>query len=357
MAQSLFEALATIDHLDTDTVRQLVLSNKTSHQALLEIVEKEKKVTLFAEQLDKSNIIRRHGDIVVGLYSKSAVEYEISLGWKYSIHGKLQKQQFAYALFDQLPILLICTRYHETKIKVTKGDPEDMYIIYGFLDTDNRRFLAQNQFYTEFSGGDRKYMAYAFGMYHFYDSERSGFFRLPPWNPDPTVEEMKLRAKDRTCLLRKDFAESAWRPDRFMHWCLPFDEVPDDAMYVPVNNRHSTKLYLDNVILIEDAPVNMADIDPFLKSQGLKRVGHFNQIQYTKDGGLPLHKDNPLQGGEVSVVFYLNDADGGHIVFPDCGARILPKKGRCLIVDVDTIHYVEPIHSGTKEVLTCECVW
>jgi hypothetical protein len=216
MAQTLFETLAKIDRIDHDDVRKLVESNKTNHQAFKELFRKEisekNVITLFAERLG-SSVIPHNGDIVVGLYAKESIEYEISLGWEYSIKGcKLQRQQFTYALFDQFPILHICTRYHDTKIKVTKGDPENMYIIYGFLDTDNRRFLALNHFYTEFSRGDRKYMAYASGMYHFYDSEPSGFFRLPPWNPDPTVEEMKLRAKDRICLLRQDFAESTWRP-------------------------------------------------------------------------------------------------------------------------------------------------
>lgn len=354
------EVLTKIDHLDNDVVRQLVESNKSAHQAFVELIEKEKTEkhcnTLFAEQLAGS-VIKRNGDIVVGFYAKGAVEYEIALGGQYYITNKLSNQQFAYALFDELPILLISTRFHEVKVTVTKGNRQDMYVIYAILDTNSRRFLAQNKFYAKCPGYDKKYLATSSGMFSLHDSEPEGFLQLPRWNSSPCIEQMKQLASKRTCILRREFAETTWRPDRFMHWCLPFDEVPEDATYKYHQYLVHTKLYLNDVILIEDVATNIQDIDPFLKSQRMTRLGHFNRIDYKQDGGLPLHKDNPLQGGEVSVVFYLNNADGGHIVFPESGVRIMPKKGRCLIFDVNVLHYVEPIASGTKEVLTCECVY
>lgn len=364
MAEILFETLAKIDRLDSERVRQIVESNKTSSQSLRELVLhdtfEKNRYTLFAEKLERE-VIPHTGDIVVGFFAKGKITFEISCAQHDVQQVSLWKNEFTYALFDAFPILMICTRYHETRVKVISGDKNDLYVLYAFLDCDNRRFMARNQFCTECYGyentSSKRYMGYSSGMYHFFDSKPNWYYELKPWIQDPDVEEMKRRAKDRTYTLMKDFAESTWRPGRFMHWCLPFDELPEDVFPIVPIAKHFTKLYMDDVILIEYAITTMKDIDPFLKSQGLTRVGDFHRIVYTQDGGLAIHKDNPLQGGEVSAVFYLNDADGGHIVFPSSGVRVLPKKGRCLIFDVNVSHYVEPIAFGTKEVMTCECVY
>lgn len=353
MAESLFKSFAQIDHLNSEKVHELIESNKPPHHALLECIE-HGKMTLYAERLKNRIVIPSNGDIVVGFFASDDVTFDLMCSSRIVVQRtSLKKHQFTYALSDSLPLLIICTRFHETSVSVVTGDIGNIYVVYGLLNTEDRGFLARNKFYAEC---EKKYIAYCSGMYHFFDFKPEGYIEIPRWNRELTVEEMKQRARVRTQILLKDLVESAWRPDRFMHWCIPFDEVIEGCEFGQ-RKKYATKLYLNDVILIEDAAFDIQDIDPFLRSQGLRRVGHFNRIVYEKEGGLELHKDNPLQGGDVSVVFYFNDADGGHIVFPGSNVRVMPKKGRCLIFDVNVLHYVEPIASGTKEVLTCECIY
>lgn len=356
------ETLARINKLTSTIVKELVDSQKSGHQALVELIDDEtnekRGYALYAKKLE-NYIIGREGDIVVGFFTKSECEYEVGLAYYKVQKTCLRKNQFTYALFDSLPILLICTRFHEVTVNVTKGDINDIYVIYAVLATDQRRFIAQHKFYAQCNGYTNKYITQGQGMYSFTDDlpDQTEYYMLQPWIQEPTVEEMIEKSKDRTSVLLQDLAESSWKPNRFMHWCLAYDEVPEDTTFPLINC--GTKLYLDEVIMIEDAPVNVEEVDQFLNSQRLRRVGQFNRLSYQEGGGLPLHKDNPLQGGEVSVAIYLNNPDGrGHIVFPDSGVRIMPKKGRCLIFDVNVLHYVEPIVSeSTKDVLTCECVY
>lgn len=90
---------------------------------------------------------------------------------------------------------------------------------------------------------------------------------------------------------------------------------------------------------------------------------HFRMYRYVPGQYFKCHKDGSHQIGEleseITVLFYLNDADGGETVLYPHGPQqadwsqqvITPRKGDVLMFNHNTWHEGKPVNSGEKIVL------
>ncbi len=76
---------------------------------------------------------------------------------------------------------------------------------------------------------------------------------------------------------------------------------------------------------------------------------------------LGMHRDEPLQGGDASLLVYLSSAmEGGktafysHTTAAEPHMRVTPEAGTAILFDISALHAAEPIASGTKCILGCE---
>ena len=301
------------------------------------------------------------GDFVVGFYATGKVKFDVYIRDNVVSSYCMCEGEFVYAIDNQMPIVLLCIRFIEGSIKVVEGDIASIEIIYASLKSDTRRFIAQNKFYSKHDN-----MLYTFGagtakVHYDMKEERKNtavgsevtdrhYWR--PWKPFKDHAYYMNLSKERTSTILKEFSEAAWHPKRFMHWCLPYDELYECMGEMGAPNTYR-KLYLGEVIMIDGCFAT--NIDQILEKNSLIRCGAFNRATYVKGQGMHMHKDHPLQGGEMSFILYLNDVAGGHIVFDD-GLKIAPRMGRLLIFGIDKEHYVLPCEN-TKEIITGECCY
>jgi hypothetical protein len=64
------------------------------------------------------------------------------------------------------------------------------------------------------------------------------------------------------------------------------------------------------------------------------------------DQGMHEHADEPLQGGDYSILIYLSDVpggSGGETVFDTCNEHITPRKGRAVLFDIHLPHRASPV--------------
>jgi hypothetical protein len=101
----------------------------------------------------------------------------------------------------------------------------------------------------------------------------------------------------------------------------------------------------------------LESIDRIIKKlKYYERVGDMLTIgTYALGESIGEHRDGSLQGGDFSLIIYTEDAiEGGEIVFGD--QIIKPLKYRCIIFDVDALHYTKPLLSGKKSIVGCELI-
>jgi hypothetical protein len=72
---------------------------------------------------------------------------------------------------------------------------------------------------------------------------------------------------------------------------------------------------------------------------------------------LGMHRDEPLQGGDASLLVYLNgDIEGGNTAFSDPCVHVTPEAGKAIVFDISALHMAEPVVSGVKYILGCELI-
>lgn len=134
--------------------------------------------------------------------------------------------------------------------------------------------------------------------------------------------------------------------------------------------RNNTRIEWDNTILAktleEKLKTELQEEFPYLfTSQNLafeKLGSHFRMYKYTPGQYFKPHKDGHFEENNlesmITVLFYLNDTEGGETVLMPYGYRypqdfiyIKPKKGDVLIFDHNIWHEGKPVTSGQKYVL------
>jgi hypothetical protein len=90
--------------------------------------------------------IPKYGDVVLGFEALSPVSFDITVKNKVICSYTLAKGKFTYAIDNKYPILLLCTRYDPYEIVVREGALDDIDVVYGLLQNNDRRVLARHRF-------------------------------------------------------------------------------------------------------------------------------------------------------------------------------------------------------------------
>lgn len=134
------------------------------------------------------------------------------------------------------------------------------------------------------------------------------------------------------------------------------------------NIRNNSRLEWDNEKLALELEAllqeKMGNDFPYLFQQYTytKMGSHFRIYQYEPKQYFKPHRDGSFQdkeqNSEITVLFYLNNTDGGETVLMPYGPRytddyiwIKPQAGDCLIFEHKTWHEGKEVHSGQKFVL------
>jgi prolyl 4-hydroxylase len=132
--------------------------------------------------------------------------------------------------------------------------------------------------------------------------------------------------------------------------------------------RNNSRLEWDNEQLAQELEfilqTSMAQQFPYLfQNYVYAKIGaHFRVYQYEVGQYFKPHRDGSFQdkqlNSEITVLFYLNDCDGGETILMPYGPRytedyihITPKAGDCLIFEHKMWHEGKTVHSGQKYVL------
>jgi hypothetical protein len=363
MFEEVFNALSRID---VKSVRR--------ENALLELIRSPDVPCAFERIALESKIIPRAGDIVVGFVARESTSFDVTVGVKVvGNRHSLSKGEFVYALDDQFVIPLICLRFHE--VQVTSFEHLD--VVYACLQhQEQRRTMAQNSWYSFPVGpGDGMYLLYESGMctpslQMLPVGNGKTLFELPSvGRKRDFVAESKertailLKEPSRMCLSHEDeFAitlSEIWLGDVLLmdHFVLP-----DAALEFAWNLRSNAFAQSANVRLRNDegASAYLSAIQTELIRHGITNIVVVGDSivcgSYGEGEGLHSHRDGSLQGGDLTLIVYLNDVEeGGCIVFDDWGVKIRPKKHRCIIFSVDKLHHVEPVTRGRRCIIGCEC--
>jgi hypothetical protein len=321
----------------------------------------------------------RHATLLAGFVAKRRVTVILTVADYVVLTRDLEEGDFVYAVEDRHVLPVTTLRFHE--VKVHPREHVDAVCV-ELQSSERRRHICRSSWHSHPFGPDRKYAQFASGMMRLLDAEgqlQPGSLELPGWDRRDLVQE----ARDRTAVLLQEFAQRTWHPSRLQRWCLAHDDEFADAK--ADGSKH--RMWLGDVMLLDDFVVPdellvgfieerrmcMAHEDAsdhFLRAiqrelchhglPGLRVVGEKLVCGCYHEGeeGMHAHRDESLQGGDMTLVVYLNDVpEGGHLVFCDPGLRIRPKKHRCVIFGVDKVHRVDPVTRGRKHVVACECAF
>ena len=376
---------ANIRNLSYDYIESNVIECDSS-RILYSHHSNQNTISLFKNKPLKDDITK-FADILVGFVAHENIEFEIVTHKIIIARYNLWKRQFVYAIEDNYILPIICTRFEVLQINIIKGSLNDISIVFGCIhDTDMRRFVAMNDFQTG-------HIYFGHGMCS--DKPYNTYHIFPKMRDETTLQEYMNMANERTVLLLEDIAKEAWNPSRIRMWCLPFD---DDFAINERTCKSFHKLWLDDILLIDGfdfkyqisrvvgatisddksicfesfnnrsdvvAPTTLqisnnekifCNIHELLSQQNMNICGQVRYISYQTSEGMHLHKDNSLEGGTHTFIVYLDDNTAGHICFKNNNVKIIPRRNRCLIFDVEIPHWVEPCHEP-KRIITGECAF
>jgi len=134
---------------------------------------------------------------------------------------------------------------------------------------------------------------------------------------------------------------------------------------IPKIRNNSRIEYTNSELSIELGSIvfdNFPEICPLFDKKILGLNDHFRYYHYSPTEYFKPHKDGhtkiPGKESLLTVLFYLNDTDGGEtILMPDGYSKkeswitVNPKKGSILIFEHDIWHEAKPVNSGEKFVL------
>lgn len=314
--------------------------------------------TMFCTQANgASDDISKIADFLVGFVAYGDVEIVVHNTHMTLSRYKLKKGQFVYAIDYDYIMPLLSTRFECIRLWVISGLPNDVGIVYGLLcNREVRRFISCNMTKcgTVYFGS---------GMCYKECNKDCAIYTMPNMRCIPTPQECMAMSKERTMTLLQEFAEVTWNPQRVRMWCLPFDD--DFALSTERSYKNEVrKIWLDNILVIDGFDVKYqttpgalhCNIDKLLRMQNMSICGQVRFVTYSSDEGMHVHKDYSLEGGTHTFVAYLDDNTAGHICFPHLCIRVIPRRNRVIIFDVDLIHCVEPC-CEPKRIITGECMF
>lgn len=132
--------------------------------------------------------------------------------------------------------------------------------------------------------------------------------------------------------------------------------------------RNNSRVEWNNVVLAQELESVLQekmgnDFPYFFKDVGYKKMGsHFRIYHYQVGEYFKPHRDGSFQdkeqNSEITVLFYLNDTDGGDTILMPYGPRftqdyihIKPHAGDCLMFEHAMWHEGHTVNSGEKFVL------
>ena len=324
----------------------------------------------------RNGSVDRNGDLLVGFYAAEApTRFSLEIGGSHVCTHALAKGEFAFAIEGRFVAPLICLRFHDVR---THGPATQCLCVLASLQSDTRLEMARSgRLQCRLDEGS--YFQIMCGMSQTDARSFDGpFIELPDLSSKIDYAGLSV---ERTRVILEDLAKTTWHPSRIRRWYLEHD----DEFFECCDDGSSSKVFLDEGVLLMDdfipdelrglvAAASMASSSPRLceipgvlqaiqtelfrrRMTSLIVVGTKVTYGMTDSGGMHRHVDGSLQGGEFSLVVYLDCCEeSGRIVFCESGMKIKPKKGRCVVFDVHALHETEP-SGGRRVFLACECVY
>lgn len=301
--------------------------------------------------------IHKVTDFVVGFVAYGDVEIVLHTTKLTLSRYKLKKGQFVYAIDYDYILPLLSTRFEMIRLWVIDGSPDDVGIVYGrSSNSDTRRFIACNM--TK-SGT----VYFGRGMCYKEFNGDCDVYVMPNMRDIPSPKECLAMSKERSMVLLQEFAEVTWNPQRVRMWCLPFD---DEFSMLPECSykNEMRKLWLDDILVVDGVEVKYernnnvlcSNIHELLRAQNMTLCGQVRFVEYASGEGMHEHKDYALEGGTHTFIAYIDNNTAGHVCFPHNGVRIIPRRNRIVVFDVELSHWVEPC-CEPKRIITGECMY
>lgn len=302
---------------------------------------------------------------------------------------------FNYILPETI-IPTICLRFHPVSFWMQEG--KKAKLIKGhFRDREDSRYVCMSMnLQPWWTKTDQRYLLFTGGMMGTASSEPPSRNQLPAMpKMGPSIED-KIRWQE---IIDEDLKKSAWHPDRLINWCLDEDEKRDmdlissattissgfwmDDVYVAdcrlsehawnslsalvlrtVGQRTNfiglvSCVHLHDILKAIVGTIFNGRLKVSQKETSMVTIGHHMYCNDDSEFTLAPHIDNPINGGELSILLYLNDHDAS-IVFDEF--KIIPRRGRIVLLPIDKIHHVEPTtmdyeRHTSRLVIGCEVVW
>jgi len=303
---------------------------------------------VYTKQYENSPIeVKRDSDMVFAiLYEKESptslfIICEIFVGGKKVHTVDLINNQIEW-LLNGAPLLLISLRFHDVVLKFYDKHTFEplnnlkITLYNSILSNEARRSCALNGHFSKLE--QDKYFVTMSGMGSIFDSAQ--------------LNELFKKQTLNYRIFRHE-ARGSFRikyPDSVLIYDNLIEDTDISSLLIPFGYSEKPQLHKchEYFFIIIDKIIK--------KLKYYQRVGDMLTIgTYALGESIGEHRDGSLQGGDFSLIIYSEDAiEGGEIVFRD--QVIKPLKYRCIIFDVNALHYTKPLLSGKKSILGCELI-
>ena len=322
-------------------------------------------VVLFAVPWRSQYAVDREGDLLVGFAALDGdvCEFEVSIGGHK--HESLRvdamtRGSWRVALGGRFPIPLLNLRFHEVRLHA-QTTIENCWVIYAYFESSEfRNKLCRSAALAQLSESSTWVFTSGMGR-HMTTDGISELDREIIRLPEIRVADLEMaRATERTDILREELMRAAWRPDRMRRWCLEHDDdfFDDSVKKVTVIDGFFSPEECQDILLAashrelglydsgRDVELSLAAVERKLVSvlTSWSLAGRRVQLGDTARG-THMHADMPLQGGDATLLVYLNSLDGdgsggGDTCFPE--QKVRPLEGRAVLFGTRLLHMGEP---------------
>ena len=210
---------------------------RPSFHPLLDLFANRHDVILFPVLVNYNKYIPiyKEGDIFVGIYTREKVTISMTIGGRNILDSHtMYPGEFIFPHEKRYMIPIISSAFNQIQIYSDDNDGHNIILIYAWLDTDERRYMAMNSLYChikESTYGVYKFGAFVYETIHDIKQfiEDSGIrIRIP--DSSIVIESCRERERKRVCIeqtqcIKKELMENTWHPRRFTSWCLEYDDI------------------------------------------------------------------------------------------------------------------------------------
>jgi len=176
---------------------------------------------------DTCTKISRKGDLLLGF---AALECDVP-AFNMTIGGTqheslavpaLRCGEWRAALDGTFPIPMICLVIHEVRM-LSNIKSNGLWAVYAFLNFNYRHAIAD---VAPIAHLEKVSWLFTHGMAGIVKSIPDKIVPMPllKLSPEPPLEIMMARARERTSLLREELVRATWHPHRMRRWCLARDD-------------------------------------------------------------------------------------------------------------------------------------